>query len=89
MTSVSLAGSLRFAANVGMLFQEHAFLERFRAAADAGFEAVEFPRTSMARPVSTVDSALRTNESTSCSSACPAATSRVAARGRQRPATRQ
>lgn len=60
MTSVSLAGSLRFAANIGMLFQEHAFLERFRAAAESGFAAVEFPRLYGAT-VSTVDSALRTN----------------------------
>ncbi|MGE0213071.1 MAG: 2-oxo-tetronate isomerase [Parvibaculaceae bacterium] len=31
----------RFAANLSMLFTEHAFLDRFRAAADAGFTAVE------------------------------------------------
>jgi hydroxypyruvate isomerase len=58
MTSVGLAGSLRFAANIGMLFQEHAFLDRFHAAAEAGFEAVEFPRFYGAS-VSAVDSALR------------------------------
>ena len=32
----------RFAANLSMLYPEHAFLERFKAAADDGFEAVEF-----------------------------------------------
>ncbi len=31
-----------FAANLSMMFNEHAFLDRFRAAADAGFGAVEF-----------------------------------------------
>ena len=32
----------RFAANLSMMFTEHAFLERFDAAAAAGFTAVEF-----------------------------------------------
>lgn len=32
----------RFAANLSMMFTEHPFLERFDAAAAAGFEAVEF-----------------------------------------------
>lgn len=32
----------RFAANLSWLFNEHAFLDRFGAAAGAGFEAVEF-----------------------------------------------
>jgi hydroxypyruvate isomerase len=32
----------RFAANLSMMFQEHAFLDRFAAAKAAGFEAVEF-----------------------------------------------
>ena len=32
----------RFAANLSMMFNEVPFLERFRAAADAGFEAVEY-----------------------------------------------
>ena len=32
----------RFAANLGWLFTERPFLERFRAARAAGFEAVEF-----------------------------------------------
>lgn len=32
----------RFAANLTMLFTELPFMERFKAAADAGFEAVEF-----------------------------------------------
>lgn len=32
----------RFAANLSMMFTEHAFADRFQAAADAGFNAVEF-----------------------------------------------
>ncbi|MEM5470589.1 2-oxo-tetronate isomerase [Hoeflea sp. AS60] len=32
----------RFAANLSMMFTEHAFPDRFQAAADAGFGAVEF-----------------------------------------------
>jgi 2-dehydrotetronate isomerase len=32
----------KFAANLSMLFQEHAFLDRFAAAKASGFEAVEF-----------------------------------------------
>src|SRR3954449_2128759 len=32
----------RFAANLSMMFNEHAFLDRFDAAAKAGFTAVEF-----------------------------------------------
>ena len=32
----------RFAANLTMMFNEHVFLDRFDAARDAGFEAVEF-----------------------------------------------
>jgi 2-dehydrotetronate isomerase len=32
----------RFAANLTMMFNEHAFIDRFKAAADAGFDAVEF-----------------------------------------------
>ena len=32
----------RFAANLTMMYQEHAFLDRFRAAARDGFAAVEF-----------------------------------------------
>lgn len=32
----------RFAANLSTMFAEHAFLDRFAAAAEAGFEAVEF-----------------------------------------------
>lgn len=32
----------RFAANLSMLFTEHAFLDRFEQAAKAGFQAVEF-----------------------------------------------
>jgi hydroxypyruvate isomerase len=34
---------LRFSANLGMLFRELTFLDRFAAAAQAGFRAVEFP----------------------------------------------
>ncbi|MGQ0711699.1 MAG: hydroxypyruvate isomerase [Rhodoferax sp.] len=33
---------LRFAANLSMLYPEHAFMDRFAAAARSGFEAVEF-----------------------------------------------
>ena len=33
----------RFAANLQWLFTEHVFLDRFEAAAEAGFRAVEFP----------------------------------------------
>lgn len=32
----------RFAANLSMLFTEQPFLDRFKAAAEAGFSAVEF-----------------------------------------------
>ena len=32
----------RFAANLTMMFTEHVFLDRFAAAARAGFDAVEF-----------------------------------------------
>ncbi|MEL6289264.1 MAG: TIM barrel protein [Pseudomonadota bacterium] len=32
---------VRFAANISMLFTEHPFMDRFAAAADAGFKAVE------------------------------------------------
>ena len=32
----------KFAANLSMMFAEHPFLDRFAAAADAGFEAVEY-----------------------------------------------
>jgi hydroxypyruvate isomerase len=32
----------RFAANLSMMFNEWSFLDRFAAAADAGFNAVEF-----------------------------------------------
>ena len=32
----------RFAANLGFLFTEHAFLDRFGAARSAGFTAVEY-----------------------------------------------
>ena len=32
----------KFAANLSMMFTEHDFLDRFEAAANAGFDAVEF-----------------------------------------------
>ncbi len=32
----------KFAANLTMLFGEHEFLDRFKAAADAGFKGVEY-----------------------------------------------
>ena len=32
----------RFSANISMMFCEYVFLDRFSAARDAGFEAVEF-----------------------------------------------
>ena len=32
----------RFNANLSMMFHEHDFLDRFGAAADAGFQGVEF-----------------------------------------------
>ena len=32
----------KFAANLSMMFNEHPFLERFQAASDAGFQAVEY-----------------------------------------------
>jgi hydroxypyruvate isomerase len=43
----------RFAANLSMLFTEQPFLERFRAAAEAGFKAVEimFPYEFPAREI--------------------------------------
>lgn len=34
---------MKFAANIHYMFTEHAFLDRFAAAARAGFEGVEFP----------------------------------------------
>jgi hydroxypyruvate isomerase len=33
----------KFCANLGFMFPEHPFIERFAAAAEAGFRAVEFP----------------------------------------------
>jgi len=44
----------RFAANLSMMFNEHPFLERFGAAASAGFDAVEylFPYDFEAREIS-------------------------------------
>lgn len=49
---------IRLAANLSMLFTEHDFLDRFAAAADAGFRGVEylFP---YAHPVESVAAALR------------------------------
>jgi hydroxypyruvate isomerase len=45
----------KFAANLSMLFTEHAFLDRFAAAADAGFAAVEcqFPYEVPAEAIAT------------------------------------
>lgn len=48
----------RFAANLGFLFTEHAFLDRFAAARAAGFEAVEFA-SPYEHPPETVAAALR------------------------------
>jgi hydroxypyruvate isomerase len=50
----------RFAANISMMFNELAFLERFAAAAEAGFRGVEylFPYD---YPADTVEEALRKN----------------------------
>jgi hydroxypyruvate isomerase len=42
----------KFAANLTMLFIEVPFLERFAAARDAGFEAVEFSSPTSGRPPS-------------------------------------
>src|SRR5690554_2023676 len=33
---------IRLAANLSMMFTEHAFLDRFAAASDAGFQGVEY-----------------------------------------------
>ena len=33
---------IRLAANLSMLFNEHAFIDRFAAAAEAGFKGVEY-----------------------------------------------
>jgi 2-dehydrotetronate isomerase len=50
----------KFAANLSMMFNEHAFLDRFAAAAAAGFSAVEylFPYE---HPPEAIEKALRTN----------------------------
>ena len=40
----------KFAANLSMMFTEHAFLDRFDAAAEAGFAAVEFLFPTIIRP---------------------------------------
>lgn len=48
----------RFAANLSMMFNEWAFLDRFAAAADAGFDAVEF-LFPYEHPVEAVGSALQ------------------------------
>ena len=39
----------KFAANLSMMFTEHDFLDRFEAAANAGFDAVEFLLMSLMR----------------------------------------
>lgn len=50
----------RFAANLHWLFTEHAFLDRFAAAANAGFRAVEFPAP-YAQPAEEIAERLRAN----------------------------
>jgi hydroxypyruvate isomerase len=50
----------RFAANLGFLFPEHAFLERFAAARRAGFAAVEFAAP-YAHPAAEIAARLRDN----------------------------
>jgi len=50
----------RFAANLGFLFTEHEFLDRFRAARAAGFRAVEFAQP-YAFPASEIAARLRDN----------------------------
>jgi hydroxypyruvate isomerase len=50
----------RFAANLNWLFPEHAFLDRFAAAAKAGFGAVEFPAP-YAYPARQIGELLRAN----------------------------
>jgi hydroxypyruvate isomerase len=49
----------RFAANLAWLFAEHAWPDRFAAAADAGFSAVEFPWPY--EPVATADAVRAAN----------------------------
>ena len=46
---------MRFAANISILFQEHAYLDRFAAARAAGFDAVEswWPR-GRSRPATSI-----------------------------------
>jgi hydroxypyruvate isomerase len=51
----------RFAANLGFLFPEHPFLERFAAARRAGFRAVEFAQP-YEHPAAEIASRLRDNE---------------------------
>ncbi|MCP4316930.1 MAG: hydroxypyruvate isomerase family protein [Hyphomicrobiales bacterium] len=50
----------RFSANISMLFTEHDFLDRFRAAREAGFEAVEF-LFPYDHPVEAMGDAVRSN----------------------------
>jgi hydroxypyruvate isomerase len=50
----------RFAANLNWLFTEHPFLERFAAASQAGFRAVEFPAP-YAHPAEEIAERLRAN----------------------------
>lgn len=52
---------MRFAANLGWLFPEHPFLERFAAAARTGFRGVEFAQP-YEYPAAQVASLLRDNE---------------------------
>lgn len=53
----------RFSANLSMLFNEHAFLDRFAAAARAGFTAVEYV-SPYEHPAETIAERLRANRLT-------------------------
>lgn len=52
-----------FSANLSTMFTEHAFIERFAAARDAGFEAVEF-QFPYEHPVQDLEKAVHANELT-------------------------
>jgi hydroxypyruvate isomerase len=52
---------MRFAANLGWLFQEHAFLDRFAAARAAGFRGVEYAQP-YEFPAAEVSARLRDND---------------------------
>ena len=67
----------RFAANLSLLFTELPFLERFKAAAEAGFSAVEFmsPYEFSSRAIA---AALQDNGLTQSCTTCRRATGRAA-----------